>query len=221
MGVFSKFKKQREDIIDTEDTTLLGFDAITSECEKIYPGQKEPIHYETLIGWDFGGNAPLDAISVYDGGDYYHFVTYGLSELYDKKSEDKELSGYGMEFTFKLKKDNCDDGDAEIECICDILQSIARRTFTKGELFHAYEYLYLEQKQGIDVNKKSKIIGFITIPDLQFSILDTPNGKVHFVEFVGVTDSELQAIKNKQITVKELYEKLNSDVTDYYRDSII
>lgn len=56
-----------------------------------------------------GGKDPLDGISVYDGGDYWHFVTYGLSELYDKESNVKEISGYGMEFTFKLKKDSCEN----------------------------------------------------------------------------------------------------------------
>lgn len=221
MGIFSKFKNSKSEVVDNEEITVLGFDAITNECERVYPEQKNPKHYGTLIGWNFGGNDPLDGISVYDGGDYFHFVTYGLSELYEKESENKEISGYGMEFTFKLKKDNCDESDAEIKCICGILQSIARITFTKGELFHAYEYLYTGQKEGIDTKMKSKITGFITIPDLEFNTIDTLNGKVDFVEFIGVTDNELQAIKNKQISVKDLYEKLGTDVTDYSRDSVI
>ncbi|CAH0435449.1 MULTISPECIES: suppressor of fused domain protein [Clostridium] len=50
------------------------------------------------------GIRPLDGISIYDAGEYYHFVTYGLSELYEKECEDKEYSGYGFEFTLKLKK---------------------------------------------------------------------------------------------------------------------
>lgn len=37
----------------------------------------------------------------------------------------------------------------------------------------------------------------------------------------GVTDRELRAIQNKQIRVKELYEKLGSDVTSYNRKSVI
>ena len=57
--------------------------------------------------------------------------------------------------------------------------------------------------------------------DETFNSIDTVNGKVKFVEFIGVTDSELTSILNKQITVKELYAKLNSDVTDYSRESIV
>ena len=37
---------------------------------------------------------PLDGISVYNGGDYFHFVTYGLSELYEKQNGNPERSGY-------------------------------------------------------------------------------------------------------------------------------
>ena len=35
--------------------------------------------------------------------------------------------------------------EAEIKGICSILQSLARITFTKGELFHAYEFVYTGQ----------------------------------------------------------------------------
>ena len=83
-----------------------GWDAIEKRCHEVYPDQLKPKHYGTIISWALGGNDPLEGISIYDGGDYWHFVTYGLSELYEKVSKNKELSGYGMEFTLNLKKDN-------------------------------------------------------------------------------------------------------------------
>lgn len=222
MGIFEKFKKNKKnEKIESEKTNAPGWDAITELCDKVYPNQKNPKHYGTLISWQFGGNDPLQEISIYDGGDYWHFITYGLSELYEKESDIKEISGYGMEFTFKLKKDNYENEENEIKCVCGILQSIARITFTKGELFNVYENLYTGQKEGIDCNRKSNITGFITVPDDKFHEINTPNGKVSFVEFVGVTDNELKAIQNKQINVKELFEKLGSDITSYNRDSLI
>lgn len=198
----------------------IGFDAITKECERIYPNQNNPKHYGTLIGYNFCGKDPLDGISIYDGGNYWHFVTYGLSELYDKKSEIKEISGYGMEFTFKLKKDNYQDEEKELKNICGILQEIAKITFTKNEIFKEYEYLYTGQEEGIDYKSLSNITGFITVPDDKFNEISTPNGKVKFIEFIGVTDKELKAIKDKKIDVKELYQKLNSDITGYNRKSV-
>lgn len=52
-----------------------------------------------------------------------------------------------MEFTFKIKKDNYEDEEAEIKGIRGILQSIARITFTRSEIFKSYEYLYIGQTQ--------------------------------------------------------------------------
>ena len=50
-----------------------GWLAIEKEFERIYPGQTEPKHYAPLIKFKFGGRDPLDGISVYDGGDCWHF----------------------------------------------------------------------------------------------------------------------------------------------------
>ena len=217
MGLFDKFKKSDKN----NDVNVNGWDAITNLCDKIYPNQENPKHYGTLISWKLGGNDPLKGISIYDGGDYWHFITYGLSELYEKESAIKDVSGYGMELTFKLKKDNYENEENEIKCICGILQSIARITFTKGEVFNSYEYLYTGQTEGIDYNRKSNITGFITVPDDKFHEINTQNGKVNFVEFIGVTDNELKAIQKKRITVNELYKKIGSDVTSYNRNSVI
>ena len=198
-----------------------GWDAITNECKRVYKNQDNPIHYGTLISWDLGGDDPLEGISVYESEEYYHFVTYGLTELYDKSSSNKDVSGYGMEFTYKLKKGCYENLESEIKSMCKIFQQIARITFLNGEVFNEFEYLYTGQKEGLDSRSVSKITGFITVLDETFNSVDTVNGKVKFVEFIGVTDSELTSILNKQITVKELYAKLNSDVTDYSRESIV
>ncbi len=219
VGVFDKSKKNEAN--QDEKIYIDGWEAITKECERIYPRQTNPKHYATLISWEFGGNDPLKGISIYDGGDYWHFVTYGLSELYEKETDNENISGYGMEFTFKLKKDNYKNEEAEIKCICGILQSIARITFTTGEIFNVYEYLYTGQAEGIDTEMESNITGFITIPDNDLKSINTSNGKVDFVAFIGVTNDELLAIINKEINVKTLYKKLDSDITDYNRKSVI
>ncbi len=86
---------------------------------------------------------------------------------------------------------------------------------------NAYEYLYTGQTQGIDVEMKSNITGFITIPNNELNPINSPNGKVTFVEFIGATDSELIALKNKELDVKSLYEKIGSDITNYSRKSVI
>lgn len=215
MGAFDKFKKKR----DEEEVIMDGWNAITAAFEKLYPGQDNPNHYGTLIPWRLGGPDPLDGISIYDGGDYWHFVTYGLSELYEKESDNPEWSGYGMEFTMRLKKGCYEDEEGEIRCICGNLQKIAKITFENNELFLPWEYIYTGQKSGIDLRQTSALTGFITVLDPLVQSIETPNGRVEFVEFIGATDAELLKIQAKETTVKELNGKIG-DVTDYNRKSL-
>ena len=216
MGLFDKYNDKKEN----EEVVSDGWDAITSEFERIYPDQTNPRHYGTLIKWSLGGNDPLDGISIYDGGEFWHFVTYGMTELYEKEEENDGISGFGYEMTFKLKKEEYSDEEGELKCICGILQAIARITFTKGELFGPFEYLYTGQTTGIDAGQRSNITGFICVPDPSVNTIDTPNGKVAFLEFIGMTDSELKTLSTVQ-SVMDIYEKLGSDVTDYHRDSLV
>ncbi len=197
----------------------LGWDSITEAFEKLYPGQTDPKHYGTLIPHILGGNDPLDGISAYDGGDYYHFVTYGFSEIYEKESEDLEYSGYGFELTLKLKKTPEIDED-EIKSMCGVLQSLARYSFQNGAIFNPNEYIYTRQTNGMDIKGESKITGFITTLD-EAGEIDTPHGKVQFVQLIGMTDKELKSIFEKTSTVAEMFEKLPEKLTDFTRDDLI
>ena len=220
MGLFDKIKKNNDknDGAD-EEVVMDGWGAIDEAFLRVYHGQEERKHFGTLIPWRLGGPDPLDGISVYDGGDCWHFVTYGLSELYEKESDDPKWSGFGLEFTMRLKKDCCEDEEAEIRCVCGNFQNLAKITFNNGELFNAWEWIYTGQKNGIDVRQMSALTGFITVPDTLVRGIDTPNGHVDFVEFIGATDAELLKIQSKETTVRELFEKIG-DMTDYSRKSL-
>ena len=223
MGLFDILKKKpekEERPVREPDVRPLGWNAITAEFERIYPGQTKPKHYGTIIKWILGGNDPLDGVSIYDGGDYWHFVSYGLTELYNKESDDPDVSGYGYELTLKLKKYPFEDEEGELKNIIGIMQMIARLTFTKGEIFLPYEFIYTGQTQGIDAQQKSNLTGFITVSDPSVEPIDTPNGHVEFLELIGMTDAELKTLSTVG-TVMDIYQKLGSDLTDYHRASIV
>ena len=221
MGLFDKFKKNKDvETKETVETPALGWDAITAEFERVYPGQTNPKHYGTVLKWRFGGNDPLDGISIYDGGDYWHFVTYGMTELYEKEEGNDGVSGFGYEMTFKLKKEAYPDEEGELKCICGILQAIARITFGNSEIFRPYEFLYTGQTTGIDAHQKSNITGFICVPDTSVNTIETPNGTVEFLQFIGMTDAELKTLNTSQ-SVKDIYAQLGSDITDYNRESLV
>lgn len=221
MGIFDKFSKSKKtENKEIAEPSAMGWDAITAEFERIYPDQTNPKHYGALIKWALGGKDPLDGISIYDGGDYWHFVTYGMTELYEKEEDNDEISGFGYEMTFKLKKDNYADEEGELKCICGILQAIARITFNNSEIFQPFEFLYTGQTTGIDAYQKSNITGFICVPDTSVNTIDTPNGRVAFLTFIGMTDAELKTLDTLQ-SVKDIYARLGSDITDYNRESLV
>lgn len=197
----------------------VGWDAITAAFDKMYPGQENPRHWGNLISWRLGGPNPLQGVSAYDGGEYFHLVSYGLSDLYEKEGKDPEYSGYGLEFTLKLSKAGLEDESQELQCIVGIFNDLAKLTFENGEQFFPDEYIYTGQELGFDRNQRSKLTGFITALD-EAGTIDTPNGKVDFVKLIGATDAELKAIMEGKLRVKELAEKIG-DVTDYTRESVV
>ena len=202
-------------------TQLYGMEAIDKEVESVYPTNSLHTNYVALERWDLGGTDPLDRVTIHDGGEYYKYVTYGLTELYDKESKDQTKSGFGMEFTFKLKKAAFKDEEKELKNVVGVLQTIARSTILNGEIFKPYEFVYTSQTEVMDTEQKSNISGFIIVPDKELESLDTPYGRIDFLAFIGVTKEELLAIRKEEITVKELYEKLGTDVTSYTRKSVI
>ena len=153
-------KKNKDELPDP-----VGWDAIDAAFDKMYPGQDNPIHFGTLIPWRLGGPDPLQGVSAYDGGDYFHLVTYGLSDLYEKEGSDPEYSGYGLEFTLKLRKVGFEDELSELKCIASIFNDLAKLTFENGEQFFPDEYIYTGQELGFDRQQKSKLTGFITVLD--------------------------------------------------------
>src|SRR5262249_26305823 len=53
---------------------------------------------------DGGGAPPLEGIAGRPRADAWHYLTYGLTELYAKSSTDAATSGYGFELTFRLPR---------------------------------------------------------------------------------------------------------------------
>ena len=205
--------------IETDDNSP-SWDVITAELEKAYPQQKNPKYYGTLVKHTLGGSDPLDGISVYDAGDFWHFVGYGLSKLYCKESNKVTDGDYRIELTFKFKKTSSYD-EEEMCAVCNNLQKIAKDIFSTGNLIFPNQYIYTKQTEGININRNSLLTGFLSASDDLLDTLDTPYGKLTFIALIGATDAELRAIYEKELTVLELLNKLDTQVTDYSRKSII
>src|SRR5262245_54120300 len=93
-----------------EEPEFPGWHAITAAFELLYPDQTDPIHAASVPHPPLSDHQ-LYGISAYraEGPPHWHFVTYGFSELYEKESDDPEVSGWGFELTFRLSRGEDED----------------------------------------------------------------------------------------------------------------
>ena len=225
-------REQKEDEGTTvaKETHRYGIDAIENEVKRIHPLWENARYYTPKTAWESGGTEPLEQISIHKEEDYFHFITYGLTELHDKESKDQTKSGFGTELTLKLKRGeykNQSEERKELLNIALFLQNFAKYIIQENSIVKPYEDTYLVKASssrkniGIDIAGTSNIVAFITVPDKDLQSLDTPYGRVDFIALIGITKKELQALRNGKITEKELYEKIGTDVTSYHRKSVI
>ena len=202
-------------LVDSKEYKIIR-SATIQELNKIYGVDKPYMHFKVplLYMQKYGGEVPLEQVIVYDCGDYFHFITIGMTAICAIRGEAK------FEYTFKLKKKNTETFNSEIEMTNVTLNVIAAISSAGNELIKHYQIIPGEEGKGMDSKEKSKITGYITVPDININSITIQNDKIDFIEIIGVTDEELKSITTNQITVKELFEKIDTDITDYDRDSI-
>ncbi len=203
------------------DATAPGWDAIDRHLEAHY-GEVEPQHWGTAIGYRLGGPDPLDGTSAYrnDGPPaHWHYVSYGLSELFAKESEDLERSGWGLELTFRLAH-GPDEGEAPIWPV-NFLQNLARYIFDSGNVLWPGHHLNVNGP--IAVEERTDLEAAVFVEDPELGAIDTPHGSVRFVQVVGITLDELDALRRWNTNAMvDVFRRGNPLlVTDLARPSIL
>lgn len=122
---------------------------------------------------------PLDGVNVYDAGSHWHYVSLGLSDLYAKTSAGA-VSGLGHELTFRLAK-----GEREAEpprWPIPVMVSLARAEFNGDVLAPGHTI-----KTGpINGRPDTPLTAFLVVDDRAIASLETPHGRVAFLQLVGV-----------------------------------
>lgn len=207
-----------DNIIEDEEVERpkpLGWDEIDKSLEKLYKNTK-PLHFGNVSPF---GERKLKGISVYDvRGDnpHWHFITYGLTELYEKESDNKEKSGYGFELTFRLKKDR-NETDIPNWAI-NFLNNISSYVFRTGTIFN--EGHYLNTNGPISTSKDTDLKAIVFSKDIKLKdTVKTPNGEMKFIQVTGITIDELEAMIawNPDKVLKLL--ELPFNMTDLERES--
>ena len=197
-----------------------GWDVIGDEFDRLYPGQ-EPSHYGTVMTKRaiFGGEEYLDGFSFYknDAG-YLHLVTFGMTELYaDPDSFGEDYSRWGYEMTMKLKEEEPSDCMWAI----NILSNLARYTYKTKKFFEPGDHIG-GNGSSIHEGTPSLITALLVVNDTTAQGQDSVHGRVDFLQMVGITQSELEAIRKDDSNIDRLIELMKKDspelVTDMQRD---
>jgi hypothetical protein len=207
-----------------ETNDALGWKAIDAALKPIY-GEQEPLHYGTQQPFVLGGPDPLDGISAYRNDNepipHWHFISYGLTELYDKESSDTEISGFGFELTFRLKRDATDNTLEPPSWVFNFLQNFARYVVETGNIFDVGHRMPADLR--VALNYPTDIQAVVFTADPQLSEILTPHGRLKFLQVVGVTTDELDLMK--QWTSADFLQVMAEDnpllVTNLDRQSLL
>lgn len=207
--------------MEQDDGRSPGWEAIDRALAPLYAGQT-PRHYGTLFSYELGGRDPLRGISAYKRSDpvsHWHFITYGFSELFEKESGNAEVSGWGFELTMRVAAEPA--AEEPPPWTLGFLQNLARYVFTSGNAFANGDYMNANGPIASDTDSRLRSMVFAHDPELP--PIETPNGRVEFLQVVGVTDDEELAFKQwRALKVLEVFqEHLPMLVTDLDRASLL
>lgn len=186
-----------------------GRDAIEAAFAKRYP-KTEPVCFESELHdrAAFGGDEYLDGFAVYDTGkDYQHIVTYGMSELYPSMAAfGAEYSKWGYEMTMKVRESYAETGTWAL----DLLAQLARYTFQTGNYFEPGAYI---PGDGSSLHPElgSAITGLAIVSDTTVAPIETVHGRVAFLQLVGLTQPELDAITHDPDTLTGILELMRAE----------
>jgi hypothetical protein len=169
------------------DDEAPGWDAIDAVFDQLYPTQKNPPHVAPTISPVFSADQLIYGISAYkaERPKHWHFVTYGFSELYAKESDDPDVSGWGFELTFRLAR-----GKEKLppNWAFNFLMNLGSYVRRSRHPFDAGHCMDLNGPICLGSDTAIRAISFARDP--QAGSIDTPNGRLEFLQVVGLTTDE-------------------------------
>ena len=177
-----------------------GWAAITAAATSVYPDQDEPLQFANTQSYEDGGD-PLDQVSVYSATDsmpHWHYVGYGLTDVFDSGISSVEesgtrLSGFGYEFTMRIADENAGTAGAiPAAWPPAMMQLLAHQVVESGEAFVHGSLIMTPNPLVKDVDTPLTCLIFVADPSLPTVL--TNSGEVRFLQAIGITTEEAQSI---------------------------
>ena len=198
-------KKGKDPTPPEADDSAPGWDAISEHVGRFFPGV-EPVHRAAARGVALGD--PLQGIDAYLGPKWWLYVTYGLTELFLKESEDPNISGWGYELTMRAPIDGLDPPKWPF----GVLFSLAKLTQEETMVFGPGHRLETGHPLA---GVPTRLTGVAFTRDPLLGVIDTPHGTMQFLLVVGVTSDEISKMKaSSTASVLDELARTNDLVTD-------
>ena len=183
------------EITTTARDVAPGMAAIATAMARLYGYDHDPKHWSPERSLRDGGTEALEGISAFTAEDHWHYVTYGLTDLYDESERftdaNPEDSGWGFELTFRLARQ---PGTEAPDWPVQMLQRLAGYVFRSSNVFRSGDHMELNGPLGGLRNTALEAVLFTQ--DTHLEPLDTRHGQVRFVQVFAVTPDELEAVRD-------------------------
>lgn len=189
MGLFRK-RGQPERESSSDEASAPGWDAIDDAMTGLYADQS-PRHVGYYPPMALSDN--LQGCSAYAAEGCWHYVTYGLSELYQPgPDDDPGISGRGFELTMRVTRA---DGDTEVPgWPFTMLNEVAKHVNSNAVLLEAGHRVDFGRAvtghPGIPDAPATRQSVFAFRVDPELGEIATPHGRVTFLQACAVTAGE-------------------------------
>lgn len=168
--------------------------AIENRLKQVY-GDLEPRFYSPQVMSFQGGEEPIDGVAIFDVHDHLHLISYGMSHLYyNEDAVGGEFSKWGFEFSFRVKPIATDEGEDPFWVI-QLMNNLAKFVEETKVWFNENQFLPLGGPIRVDTN--TDIVGLAFVKDVDLDEIDTPHGKVIFLQMVGLNQNQLERLEKK------------------------
>ena len=194
-----------DDFQDEGPVDAPGWDAIDRWVGGHFGGTQVPHQFSSQTAYDLDSPSPLPAITVWQtkAPEGWLYVTYGLSELFDKTSADPNLSGFGFELSLRIPMPPGKNGGSRPPLWpLRLLQSLGRHVLTTGEGFDSGHALALGAAivpPNSDGPEDSALTGVICLPDPILGKIETVHGSLLFLRLFGVTADEMAILSELEL----------------------
>lgn len=170
---------------------------------------RNPLHWGT-------NNLPgqgLYGLSAYRSTGHWLLVTFGMTELFSKNSDELDVSGWGYELTMRVPM----DADQPPAWSLRLLERLVDYVFASGRPFT--EGHRMDPGGPITGQATTRLRALAFAADPELPPIDSPHGSARFLTVVGITADELDRMKATTTAeiLSELAERSPMLVTDPIR----